>query len=387
MRITRSVSAEIESALDFMHARRRAAVVAAIAGLWSGAVATLTGIGRAIGSSSAKHGIKRVDRLLRNPRLHAELDLVYEAVLSRLLRRHRRPIVLVDWTELVSGLVALRAAIALDGRAVPIFATVHPKGHLGRASVERRFLKRLRALFPDDTRAVVVTDAGFRGPWFEAVHKLGWDYIGRLNAGVNVQPVTGGPWRKVSELFERASRRPRRWGLHRVRKKRSFQAYIVAFDGRSRRARRSLPQGKSYGGPAKRKCAIRARHPWVLVTSLEEPAPDVVGIYRTRMQVEELFRDDKNHRWGWGFEHSRTADRKRLEVLLAILAIASVAVLLVGWAAERQRLHRPYQANTERRRVLSLQTLGRLVLRDPPPGFRLTAHDFADFASALGHLP
>lgn len=34
-----------------------------------------------------------------------------------------------------------------------------------------------------------VTDAGFRSPWFRAVEKLGWYWLGRLRHRTLVKPV------------------------------------------------------------------------------------------------------------------------------------------------------------------------------------------------------
>ncbi|WP_257999783.1 transposase, partial [Xanthomonas oryzae] len=50
------------------------------------------------------------------------------------------------------------------------------------------FLQQLRALIPDDVRPILVTDAGFRTPWFRAVSAMGWDWVGRLRGRTQVKP-------------------------------------------------------------------------------------------------------------------------------------------------------------------------------------------------------
>ena len=91
------------------------------------------------------------------------------------------------------------------------------------------------------------------------------------------------------------------------------------------------------------------------------------------MQIEESFRDLKSHRFGWAFCSARSKDPKRLEVLLVIASLASLAVSLVGAAAEQRNLERQFQANTIRvRRVLSLIALGRRVVRT---GIHISAHE------------
>ncbi len=82
------------------------------------------------------------------------------------------------------------------------------------------------------------------------------------------------------------------------------------------------------------------------------------------MQVEESFRDLKSHRFGWALCSARSKKPNRIQVLLMIATLASIALSMVGAAAEQRKLERQFQANTVRkRRVLSLITLGRCVIR------------------------
>jgi hypothetical protein len=110
-----------------------------------------------------------------------------------------------------------------------------------------------------------------------------------------------------------------------------------------------------------------AREPWLLATSLEPNSKYVVSLYALRMQIEETFRDTKNHRHGWALRHLRCRSIERIALLLFIAALALIVVQAVGRAAEGLKLHRGHQANTIRhRRVLSWFVLGRLVLRKAP---------------------
>jgi hypothetical protein len=114
------------------------------------------------------------------------------------------------------------------------------------------------------------------------------------------------------------------------------------------------------------KNAHRERTPWLLVSSLEGGhtiTKAVIRLYQSRMQIEEAFRDLKNHRFGFSFRDSLTRKRYRLENLLLIGALASLAAWLVGKVAELKQLHRHYQANTVRtRNVLSTFYLGCAVI-------------------------
>jgi hypothetical protein len=106
-----------------------------------------------------------------------------------------------------------------------------------------------------------------------------------------------------------------------------------------------------------------ATEPWILATSLNCSPAGVVAIYAKRMQIEQTFRDAKSPRFGVSLSHARTNSVERADVLLLIAALVHALAVLVGLAAERARLHLREQANTVvRRRVLSLASLGRLIL-------------------------
>lgn len=109
-----------------------------------------------------------------------------------------------------------------------------------------------------------------------------------------------------------------------------------------------------------------AKEPWLLATSLDTAtAAAIVAAYRLRMQIEETFRDAKNHRFGWSLREARVTQAARVEILLLVAALAMLVVTLVGVLAEEAGAHRAYQANTiTARRVLSHFVLGNLILRD-----------------------
>jgi hypothetical protein len=89
----------------------------------------------------------------------------------------------------------------------------------------------------------------------------------------------------------------------------------------------------------------------------------VVALYAMRMQIEETFRDAKNHRFGWSLRHVRTQSVERMTAILMLTTLATLAVTLVGHAAEHHGHHRAYQANTVTRRVLSFFALGTAILQ------------------------
>src|SRR6476659_7988141 len=175
-----------------VHAVRVTAVTALVEGIIrSGRLSPAT-IGRVLSSGALpKHGIKRVDRLLGNPKMVGDRLFFFLAIAHRLLRGCPRPVILVDWTQACGTHVALVAAVPIGGRALPIYVEVHPLKKLGNVVVERRFLRTLTTIVPPECRCIVVSDAGFKGPFFSDVLKRGWDFLGRVRGTTKAVTATG----------------------------------------------------------------------------------------------------------------------------------------------------------------------------------------------------
>lgn len=64
-----------------IHAKRLASLLAAVEAVVTGSRLTLSDMGRGLsGAVAVKHNIKRIDRLLGNGSLHAEIPGLYEAL-------------------------------------------------------------------------------------------------------------------------------------------------------------------------------------------------------------------------------------------------------------------------------------------------------------------
>lgn len=369
MRALSILRQSLDAALGFMHRRRREALWCAVAALIRGGRLSLTELGRSVPRHIAhKHSIKTIDRLLGNPHLKVEAPGIYAALAERVLRGQRRPRVLVDWTPVGLGSLhyALVASVPVGGRAITLYAEVHPEARHGNSRVEASFLRTLAWVLPRSCCPVVVTDAGFRTPWFDAVRRQGWDYVGRLFPRTMVKGIADDTWSLASQLFAAAPRRALDLGPLLVNRSRCRSRRLVLIDQR-RPARQRRVHRTRRGQPTQSKRAKknqrREQQPWLLATSVDDiEADDVVAIYRTRMQIEETFRDLKSHRFGWSMQDARCRVPERYEVLLLVGALAAVAVSLIGTMAEALGLQRRYQANTVRqRRTLSLMRLGRLA--------------------------
>jgi hypothetical protein len=225
-------------------------------------------------------------------------------------------------------------------------------------ATHRQFLLDLAGVLPLDCKPILITDAGFYYEWFGEVASLGWHYIGRVRG--RSAAFFEGRWCAVKGLHQRAGRRPRDLGivwlpLNKPGQHRMILSAQPKLKGRTRWTRRGT---KGRNG-TDLKSAIRAAEPWLLATSLRSNSKLVVRAYGMRMQIEQSFRDRKNHRNGWSMHHVHTRSDERLSVLMLLASLAEVVVHLVGRSVAATAVAKRFQANTERRRrTLSFFFLG-----------------------------
>lgn len=341
-----------------VHAARRRSAFWAAGSLVDGGRLSVTGIGRSgADSTSPKHAIKRSWRLTRNAKLHADHPKFFKALLEAVVAGRKQVAVLVDWTK-VGPFYALFAAIPIEGRAVPVCFEVHPEDSFGKPCVEDQFLERLATMFPSDCHGVLVTDAGFRSDWMLSAEKHGFDYITRIQGTSTVELDEG--WLKVEDVARQAGEVPTDFEEVRLTKTRKLETRLVRAP---KWVRKSLKRKREVSTVA-RKARKAAVTPWMLATSWTSVGEEaVVALYGQRMKIEALFRGHKSHRFGWCLRYARFRRVDRCANLLLVACLAAFVSTLIGRIAERNQLHRAHQANTARRRVLSLRTLASAVLR------------------------
>ncbi len=350
------------------HQARVVALMRVVESLLSGGKLSLTQLGRyRAGTAYVKHHIKAVDRLLGNHHLHAEREGIYRALSARVLAGIARPVIVVDWADTARDRdwLTLRASVPVDGRAITLYEEVHPLRHYNKQRTHRRFLDTLNRVLPTPCRPVIVTDAGFRGPWFIQVESYGWDWVGRIRNRVSYLNPATGRWRDIQSLYSQATTRVRHLGRVIMSKQRRYacRLYLV----------RAYQRGP--GRPRKRKNRgtnldlYRKQHrtPWLLATSLPHrrgAGKAVKAIYAKRMGIEEAFRDVKNLRWGFALRYARSQSAHRVEILLLIATLAACVQWVMGLVARAKRWERHFQANTERkRRALSTVFIGNELMR------------------------
>lgn len=379
----------LRSNCEFIHSGRIGALLKVVEGLVDGGKATLTEVGRHVRSGAyEKHGIKCADRLIGNRHIHAERHSLYRVMAQWLLSQSERPWIIVDWSdvEIGRGHLMLKAAVPIGGRAMTIYEEVHPLKRYNNPKTHRKFFERLYTVVPLSCCPIVITDAGFRGPWFETVESFGWDWIGRVRNEVKYCADGAQTWKYTRSLYYKATRKPSYLGRCWLSSKRPYACYLHLYKalkrgpGRPRKPARAVPNGE--------RARVHAREPWLLATSLSPKtwsANRVVRAYEKRMQIEETFRDLKSHRWGYGLQYARSRSTQRLENLLLITTLATLATWLVGLAAKANGWMRHFQANTESRRpVLSIFFLGRRMLKNNR--LRLSTQRIYDAMRELPHL-
>jgi hypothetical protein len=277
-------------------------------------------------------------------------------------RKDSRPILLIDWTDIGTRWAALVVTLVTEGRGVVVCSEVHPRKKENNPRVESSVLRKLKGLLPVGCKPILVSDAGFRGPWLRKVLAEGWDFVGRVRGRVFAQPHQSRTWFPVKRLWDSATPTPKDLGQYSLARYLPLAARVIAVWKNKRRkfSRGELPKL----GRRKQKAIRSAREPWILATSLcRESAREVVRLYAFRMRIELTFRDQKCPRFGLALDQIRTMKRERVEVYLLLAMLAHYVAMFIGRAAERAGLHLAYQANTTTgRRVLSWARLGREVL-------------------------
>lgn len=371
MRATAVLQKCLQEALDGMHALRVRVLLQATLALIAGRRLTLMDVARSWpGAERVRAPLKALDRLLGNRHLHVERERIY-AGMARWLLRGPRPVIVIDWSDLKrdGSWFLLRAAVPVGGRSLPILDMVFPAGQQGTPKAERLFLRTLKSLVPAKARPILVTDAGFRIPWFRAVAKLGWYWVGRLRHRTQVKPVdaddTSEEWLPCKALYALALTRPRDLGIMDTAASQAWPARIVLHA----RPPKGRVHRNHHGQPARSKHSLqnarREREPWILVASpalVDTSAARIVAIYAQRMQIELSFRDLKSHRFGHAFEDSLTRKGPRIAILLLLHAMAAFATWLVGLSCEATGLERWLAPHAARRRLYSVVRLGREAL-------------------------
>lgn len=351
---------------DVIHKKRLNSIIELVQTVIQSKELSLSKLGRAIeGRAQEKSQIYKVNSFLSNKYYQENSAVFYQGVINKVIGSSQRPWLIVDWSKIPNiDYYVLRAARVAEGRAITIYEEIHPKEKEGNRHVHNEFLRRLQAMLPCHCRPIMITDAGFKNPWFKAVLKLGWDYIGRVRGKTKYKD--GQVYKTLNHLGKVARQTPRYVGEKILSKKNpletNFYLYKHKLVGRKKYTRNGqVSQHKDSKAHSK-----GYREPWILVSSLKgyNFAERSVKIYKKRMTIEEGFRDMKSSRYGFSMEDNKTLKPERLIVWFLLATLASLIAWLTGYVGEAKGIHLQFQANTVKsRRVLSFFYLGCQMIR------------------------
>lgn len=373
MQTDRIVTQVIQCCLPHMHAALWKALHDAAVASVMGKPLALTAL--ALGTprnTCLRHRIKCIDRLLGNVHLQSCRHALYAAIARQWLAGLPQLLIVVDWSSLTADMEWhwLRASVVVEGRSVTLYEEVHPRKRLGNLVVHRRFLDRLAQCLPASKKPpIVMTDAGFRNPWFRLVARQGWHWIGRIRNRDFARFPRSDAWQPAKQLYAKATATAIDLGHAETVRNHPHACRLVLVKKASKRRKLRYPSGKSADNSSARKIAQRHREPWLLSVS---PALDhldaqaVVSLYAQRMRIEEEFRDTKSLILGAGLSTTRSSGQRRLQALLLIGHVAQLAKRVIGEAAKEAQLHLQLSStNRKTRPELSVMTLAKRVIDSP----------------------
>lgn len=330
-------------------------LTASLQSLLTNAQCSVTAICRGIDSDAQeRHCIKRADRLLSHNTMQQAIPEFYTAMTAALVNG-KQPLILVDWSNADKQRrhFILRASLAVEGRAMTLLQMITTESDYNCPHLHKAFLTRLKAMLPKRCRPVIVTDAGFKVPWFKEVSALGWHFIGRVRGQVSLLLPGQSEFTSVAKVYKKTRQQPMILGE-------------IALGQSQQYACRAVLAGK--GWKLRKQDKHRSyKEPWLLVSNLAycfNYAKKINKLYAARMQIEEAFRDQKSQTYGLGSNAHRTKKKGRLDVLLLLAALANWLHYMLGLAAELSVNTGRFRANSlKNRRVLSFNYLGKRLCR------------------------
>ncbi|MDP3889517.1 MAG: IS4 family transposase [bacterium] len=273
MHVTKIITQLLSGAI---HKTRVQSLIPIITAIITSKQLRLTQLGRSLNSGGKERSdIRRIDRLLANPYYQIQSIDVYKAITQRVVANQGRPIILVDWTSLPNSDLtteggahsAIRASLIAEGRSITLYEEVHSKKKENNDLVHQAFLRRLHSILPSSCFPYIVTDAGFKNPWFKAVRALGWDYIGRVRGKVNYHDGSG--WQAIKNLFSRVvSTCPKALGSIFLAKDNPLKTNLFTYRHKLQGRQKLTKTGAVSQHKDSLQHSRGYREPWLLVSSL-----------------------------------------------------------------------------------------------------------------------
>ncbi len=114
--------------------------------------------------------------------------------------------------------MVLRASVALHGRSVTLYEKAFPLSEQCSKKAHDQFLADLASILPSNTTPLIVSDAGFKVPWYKSVEKLGWYWLSRVRGKVQYADLGAENWKPISNLHDMSSSHSKTLGYKRLTK-------------------------------------------------------------------------------------------------------------------------------------------------------------------------
>ncbi|EFC9902812.1 IS4-like element ISVsa5 family transposase, partial [Escherichia coli] len=248
-----------------LHLKRLNSLTLACHALLDCKTLTLTELGRNLPTKArTKHNIKRIDRLLGNRHLHKERLAVYRWHASFICSGNTMPIVLVDWSDIreQKRLMVLRASVALHGRSVTLYEKAFPLSEQCSKKAHDQFLADLASILPSNTTPLIVSDAGFKVPWYKSVEKLGWYWLSRVRGKVQYADLGAENLKPISNLHDMSSSHSKTLGYKRLTKSNPISCQILLYKSRSKGRKNQRSTRTHCHHPSPKIYSASAKEPW-----------------------------------------------------------------------------------------------------------------------------
>lgn len=330
----------------WLHAKTRDSIAHAVLGLTFSSRLSVTAIGTTMAQRTGhaeKHGVKQVDRLLRNENFNlADCERAY---VRKVIGNRRNITTALDWTEFAldgHSTICLKL-ITSHGRATPlVWMTVESVALKdNRNYFEDELLRVFKECLPKrELGVIVLADRGFGDValYAELEEELGFDFVIRFRCSVLVEDTSGTRKRADEWLANGGGKMVRLRGPKLTGKRRRVESFVAVHD------------------PG-------MKEPWFLASSLPGSAKALKLLYGKRFTIEETFRDQKDMKFGWGLYETQVTQTARRDRLLFLSALAQLILTLLGAAGEESGQDKGLKINTTRKRTHSLFRQGREYLK------------------------
>lgn len=99
-----------------------------------------------------------------------------------------------------------------------LFMKAFPLSEQCSKKAHDQFLADLASILPSNTTPLIVSDAGFKVPWYKSVEKLGWYWLSRVRGKVQYADLGAENWKPISNLHDMSSSHSKTLGYKRLTK-------------------------------------------------------------------------------------------------------------------------------------------------------------------------